>query len=53
MSYIPYVPCDECKRKGEKCNQCAFRNAKLNYERALSEIIKLRKEQGKPVTIIV
>lgn len=50
--YIPYNPCNDCKRK-EMCNQCAFRNAQLNYQRALDKLRELYAEQGKQITILV
>lgn len=53
MSIIPYNPCLECKHKGKTCNRCAFRNVKLNYQRALKEIVKLSKELGKSITMLV
>jgi hypothetical protein len=60
--YIPYNPCTDCKQKHKRCHQCAFKNAELNYQRALSKIIdlnfkiyELKEEckQGKTITVIV
>lgn len=53
MSYIPYNPCSECKRKGKLCNQCAFTNTKINYHRALAKVRELSDKLGIKITIIV
>ena len=51
--YVPYVPCEECKHKDELCEQCAFKNAEKNYDRALAKIAELSDELGKKITILV
>lgn len=50
--YIPYNPCTDCKHKDKKCHQCGFRNAELNYKRALEKIIELSNKLNEKITIL-
>lgn len=37
--YVPYNPCDCCKRKYTgQCSRCAINNLEINYKRALVKI---------------
>jgi hypothetical protein len=47
---IPYVPCDDCKKKA--CDNCAYKNLQINYQRALDEIRKEKAARGEPITIL-